>query len=750
MFGGIVTAVPWNKLLDLARNLRKSGSDLVIEEDFANVFGRGKVVSALENQFKGVVNISTIIPLHPTSTITLLGGPGPTVSRAMQEKDRRYMSTVIQISFLGSIFNRTELATAITECMSKRIDHGIQDTSGPGFEDVIGLLEACGSQTSTFDWQSIMESVENRVRSHFVYFNRNPFSQDSRPIMTLPTHLLLAAMDYLYLIQSLPEDRIMVCKSERGLVPLIAWAHTILGLTIAIRSKSHEELVFGNSPQAQVIIHWRVAAVDDEMTNDSDIVLLDKDMKVVLSTSSDKMSDESEIEMQERHNLQSCGSLLIYRWINQSIGTFDNSPVYQDLIEHVLALVIANSHRIQRQYGSMSFGPGGKEPQTPGSLWYSLEYWRIASAAAVIFHTQISKLDENQRAASMLRVEKLVEAFQQLEVEEDPPLPKSVQLKMEKLKKIDGTTYDPGVLIWRLTYLVFIFSHVEDVHQCSEFPIWYTLTSSQITEQLSRASGNVRVNNYTIFDSISSLLLGSILQGDKVNDDHGANKHAFLVSDFGWSVSLHCVCDSDPTEVKSHLIRVRRGVPTNNRGERKSIIRDAEGIGGDCPRATLRDEGKKTYRPRCDLEVYNRKEYYASRTKEFWLSLRMDIRRAENVRGRSFDAYTSYRELHEALWEVEIIQDNICNHLVKSLQTARLGLEIVTFSGFSWDLDEMETFPQRICVCLTKGDQRARWLAINFFHDDPRRRVLLRAKGCCENCALDNAVERPGEWILVL
>jgi hypothetical protein len=755
VFGGLIGAVPWKKVLDLGRDLRKSGSDLVVEEDLANVFGRGKVVHALENQFKDSIKDTRIIPLHPTCIISLQSGPGPTVTRAMREQDRRYMSTVIQISFLGSLFNRTELATAIMECMSKRLEYGIQDTSGPGFEDVIGVLEACSSQTSSFDWQSRTELVEKRVRSHFACFDRCKFSKDARPIMTFPTHLLLAAMDYLYLAQSLPEDRKMFCKSERGLVPLVVWAHTILGLTIVIRSQSHEDLVFGNcSSPAQVIIHWRDSAKWDTAADDSDILLLDKSMKVILKTSPDKMTDESEIEAHERHNLQSFGSLLIYRWLNQSFGTSDDSPIYQELIEYVLALVIIKSRRIERQNGKLSSGPGARDPQTPGPLWYSLEYWRIVSAAAVIFHGQISKLDDVQRKDSMLRVEMLVKSFHEMALE-DPPLPRSLQQYLEKLQQTDKTATGVNNLIMRLTLLVFIFSHVVDVDQCSELPICFeratTLSLLQIQEPLDRSLRTVKVNSYTIFASILRLLIGSNFHDGDLDGDHSDHKHAFLMSDFGWSVSLHCVGDRDPSDVKSHLICVRRGVPTNHRGERKSKIRDAEGIGGSCPGTIIRDEGKETYRPRCDLEVFNREEYYGSRTKEFWLSLRMDIRTAENVSSRIWDDYTSYRELHDALWEVDIVQGNICNHSVKSLETARLGLEIATFSGWGWQMNQgRDQIPQRICVCLTKGDRRARWLAIKYFHDDPRRRVLLRGTGCCEDCALDTAIGCPGEWILIL
>ena len=39
-------------ILDLARRLRNSGSDILVDEDLASVFGRGMVAHGLETRFK--------------------------------------------------------------------------------------------------------------------------------------------------------------------------------------------------------------------------------------------------------------------------------------------------------------------------------------------------------------------------------------------------------------------------------------------------------------------------------------------------------------------------------------------------------------------------------------------------------------------------------------------------------------------------------------------------------------------------
>ncbi|KAL8648477.1 MAG: hypothetical protein Q9226_005977 [Calogaya cf. arnoldii] len=51
----IITESAGSKLLKYARDLRISGSDIVVEADLAEVFGRGKIVPGIEKKFKDVV-----------------------------------------------------------------------------------------------------------------------------------------------------------------------------------------------------------------------------------------------------------------------------------------------------------------------------------------------------------------------------------------------------------------------------------------------------------------------------------------------------------------------------------------------------------------------------------------------------------------------------------------------------------------------------------------------------------------------
>jgi hypothetical protein len=143
---------------------------------------------------------------------------------------------------------------------------------------------------------------------------------------------------------------------------------------------------------------------------------------------------ESEIMIEERHSLRNVGSVLIYRWFNETSSTPVGSPIYLDLIEHILALVIIRSRRIERITDSeviLRRDKAAKRLTTSEFSMYSLEYWRVASAAAVIFHHQLSSLDADDHATSMFRVESLVSSFQD-KAPELPSLPRSVELLIDK------------------------------------------------------------------------------------------------------------------------------------------------------------------------------------------------------------------------------------------------------------------------------------------------------------------------------
>lgn len=70
-----------NAIMSLARSLQNSGSDIVIEEDLANVFGRCRIAPHRDREFREVVGKHHSSTLSSALGLTLEDGPGPTVSK---------------------------------------------------------------------------------------------------------------------------------------------------------------------------------------------------------------------------------------------------------------------------------------------------------------------------------------------------------------------------------------------------------------------------------------------------------------------------------------------------------------------------------------------------------------------------------------------------------------------------------------------------------------------------------------------
>ncbi|PMD29107.1 hypothetical protein L207DRAFT_406728, partial [Hyaloscypha variabilis F] len=137
-------------VVNLARELKRSGSDLLVEEDLAAIFGRGKI--------------------QP---------------------------------------------------------FGERATPDPDYDGILATLQACLSQTSQFSWDMMRELVESKFEK-----SRSWLELQQSPLKRLSTNTLLAVMDYLYLVQSLPENRLIMIDNQMGVIPIIIWAHCILGLRV--------------------------------------------------------------------------------------------------------------------------------------------------------------------------------------------------------------------------------------------------------------------------------------------------------------------------------------------------------------------------------------------------------------------------------------------------------------------------------------------------------------------------------------
>lgn len=86
---------------------------------------------------------------------------------------------------------------------------GVPEASpGPGIEGIMSTLAACSSQSSDFSWAYYVQQVESRFRASMTNYHYHSSH------LRLTRSLLLAAMDYLYLVQRFPEDRRITVSNE--------------------------------------------------------------------------------------------------------------------------------------------------------------------------------------------------------------------------------------------------------------------------------------------------------------------------------------------------------------------------------------------------------------------------------------------------------------------------------------------------------------------------------------------------------
>lgn len=136
----------------------------------------------------------------------------------------------------------------------------------------------------------------------------------------------------------------------------------------------------------------------------------------------------------------------------------------------------------------------------------------------------------------------------------------------------------------------------------------------------------------------------------------------------------------------------------------------------------------------------------------FMVSLRMSLEPSKSgyltVHGQSIRR-TGYNELWSALWATQ--KTDHCSHTPHCGDKIKLEPGWVVVSGYE-DHGSFEDIG-RLMICLTACDPVARWRALIGIREHVSggsHRILLRTVDCCLQCAVDQALRRPGHWYLVL
>jgi hypothetical protein len=748
------------QLVNFARELRQSGSDIVVEEDLATIFGRGRICTALEQKFKAQINIQKYTPLCRGSELDLVEGIGPTTLRAFREE--KYFATVLTLSMLSYFHAPAPLARIISKCITIWLAANVPGSpADPGFEGIMSTLMTCSSQTAAFQWSTYREEVERTIKQTMpdYYFQRNH--------TILPPALLAGAMNFLYLAQSLPEDRVVTVSDQTGCITIIIWAHFILGLSVVINTQDGSRaVVFGAQEAAQVHIAWSppdeydsesLSWDNDTTTTGPEIRLYDKDMSVILSCIPEEEDSllNSDIAI-ERHPLRGYGVTYLRRTVNFRSIVDENHPVYGETVNMIVALALQASRKLDRNlYPIQGLTQQVSDVQVDAIV---IEAWRVTNSARMIFHGMEVDTAGVRSYADFFGHNKLEEAS----------LPVTVTALYRKTDD-ENDSLLPGFLnmVESLAKLILVFAHVVEVSECGDLPLilsddhhWHNLA---ISEALETPTSRGLVNPGQIFDAVAVLI-----SGPSVIPESLLGYRLCLSSGFGWSVFYDVVGFPDPSKCRPELVHIRRGTPMNRKTrETKFWIGDAKStfVTSGHPLDCTVETGAQ-YVPRSIARVTRRIEYWSSQPREFELSHVLHLEpNADWQQFKPFKDSTKYRAMVLALWRA--LTSPPCNHHTTTFPTpsglqesAKLGPDAVVFHGWDWSQVSPEqrlhrdmSFPHRILILLTFRQPGIRWLALSTAHGIRAqwgRQIMLRNEDCCVECALEYTVLKEGRWVLIL
>lgn len=731
-----------SKTMALARDLQNSGSDIVVEEDLVEILGKCRIAPEMESSFRAIV------AADPSSSklceaIILQSGPGPTVLRALKKVPQRslYFSMVIQCSFLTSIHQSNSLAATISLIFEQNALGAIQAAAPDGRMKatpeegrIFGVLRACQDQTSDFDWRILMMSVAHTLEM-----------PDQRAYEPIPSVIVRAVISMFPIVQSLPEDRIIVIESGSGISAIVVWAHRLMGLTVLVKTCEPccKEIRFGHGNDQVIIKDSSMARGQMKAVS---VTLLEAVTREALFTLTPE-PDESALEGVARHPFHGYGKDVL----RKTIGTEEGSKA---LLDQVMCFSAASAVLVSKRL----------HMQTRANLYLSEqeEYVSPASDSESEYESEIIKIDERRilKASNSLFGQVLgkshVDFYKNkwykmgLILTRGPP-----QTILEMISTLQETASNPQVneqdLLWRkllqkiryLIALILAFTNIQDMTEASNLMLCSSielLHDNGLVQELLNWNGkqNILVTEDTWLHAIAVLMIGPKKEFDLSS--------VCLISDHGWSLFLSTFGDADPSFIEPGSLIVKKGVPCRN-GVRKHYIvdgpksyTDSSFYINDLPEEVSIENGSPVFYDRPLVGVNG---------DSFIVSLRMVITQD----GLQLFRRTGYRELFGALWTVEHIDP--CEHRPSNPQIPLAdGCLAASILG---DVDFRHPLPRRV-ICLTAQSTVARWralIAIGYQRDARGEAndipgVYLKGDDCCIRCAMLFALGRGENWFLVI
>ena len=732
-----------------------SGSDIVIEEDLAAMFGRSLIEPRMASTFRTVIakNASTKL----CDGISLEAGPGPTTLRALSKNQTPYFSMVIQCSLLTSALEKASLATAIKNIFEKQAEDAPQDQrprANPSEDGLLGVLQACSEQTSLFDWNNLLLAVAKTLDD-----------PERARETTIPAVVFRGLATTLPLVQHFPEDRMLHIECGEGVCLIVVWAYHVLGLSLTIRTwfeNVSRDCEFGPRP-AQIFVDARF--VVNNTIRAPSVTLLEvangETTETIFKFEPDP--DEPKIEALLKKRANGYGKAVL-----RSLPGINNGQeaVLNDMAHVTCAFAILMSRSLcesmdqpgqddsEYDYDSAS-NHSFQESEGEGQQQATIDDDIGSRSTLIPVPVDEDRLVEAGKFLLGIRKLNTKTISQYVTQYTDRPLTSSSldpPVSLEAALDEDGTQggFDEN---WRravyhariLSILILAFAHVHDLESCAELPLnyrWELLAEHASANKFCHWDGKskIGITESVWFHAIALLMV----DGSRMQEERPA-----LLSDRGWSIYLTTFGFEDPSHTDAGYVAIKPGTPHRN-GVYKHIIIDGPDKGElDASEWQVEHRAGDKAALECTNTVTLGRPLCGERRDSFIVSLRMAL----YDRGSTSTRRAGYRELYHAIWTVQ--KTKSCQHPIRNKEKLTLTPGFATISGFGdkdpWECDE------RIRICLTAHNETARWRALLAIAHTRQPvaaeglvQVMLRGNDCCFKCAIAQTSTRSGKWFIVL
>ena len=499
-------------LAGLVRELQVSGSDIITEQDLAEVFGRNRIEPLFASTFRTAVKQSLIHKVSDIAELVIEAGAGPTVRRSLNEP--AYFSTVVQLSLLSWTHDLSHLANTLSIALERRIHGAVDYIALPNYDALKGTLRACREQTSGFMWELIISAVDEQLADNVGTRER----YGRRPV---PIVILQALLDSFTAVQHLPEHTLLRIRTILGVPTIVVWAHHVLGLTVAVET-NRSVIRFGPGSEA-VYIDCRA---DDNQFTIAEASLLNETHDLIFHLVESEEEDRFLIPA-VRHPVLGYGNRIL------ELEIYEVELWEAFVYEIVTSCISLVQQEFDKRAGTDADSKGkDKCPSTH----------HVLAVSKILFPKHASLLDS-------------------LDLKANQPCHLRAQTFPDAYQVASGS---PRQILLRLAHAILVLSMVANLTNCEGLSL--DIRTSVIRKECYDPFHLPDARE--AFNSVASLIRGPL---DSSGDE--LDKRTAVISAWGWSLCVGSITCHDPSELDAGLA-VYQGVPMR-RGERKRLILDS-------------------------------------------------------------------------------------------------------------------------------------------------------------------------------